>query len=105
MNLYLPIANLRVFQKGPEFFGIKVYNNLSGRIKQLSNNKKKFREVLLLFLYFHSFYNMNLCRTASVVWWSEFLATDPETRVLFPALLEKKGNGSGTGSTQPREYT
>jgi hypothetical protein len=28
MNLYLPIANLRVFQKGPEFFGIKVYNNL-----------------------------------------------------------------------------
>jgi hypothetical protein len=56
MNLYLPIANLRVFQKGPEFFGIKVYNNLPGSIKQLSNNKKKFREFLLLFLYFHSFY-------------------------------------------------
>jgi hypothetical protein len=25
-------------------------------------------------------------RTASVVWWSEFLATNPEVRVLFPAL-------------------
>jgi hypothetical protein len=49
--------------------------------------------------------------TASVVWWSEFLATDPEARVRFPALpdfLEKKqkknSSGSGTGSTQPREY-
>jgi hypothetical protein len=51
--------------------------------------------------------------TASVVWWSEFLATDPEARVRFPALpdflkekKEKKENssGSGTGSTQPREY-
>jgi hypothetical protein len=28
--------------------------------------------------------------TASVVLWSEFLATDPEARVRFPALPEKK---------------
>jgi hypothetical protein len=42
--------------------------------------------------------------TASVVWWSEFLATDPEARVRFPALPEKKNSGSGTGSAQPREY-
>jgi hypothetical protein len=34
----------------------------------------------------------------------EFLATDPEARVRFPALPEKKSSGSGTGSTQPREY-
>jgi hypothetical protein len=27
--------------------------------------------------------------TASVVWWSEFLATDSEARVRFPALPEK----------------
>jgi hypothetical protein len=32
MNLYLSTANLRVFLKGPEFFGIRVYNNLPGRI-------------------------------------------------------------------------
>jgi hypothetical protein len=43
MNLYLPIANLSVFQKGPEFLGIKVYNNLPGSIKQLSDNKRKFK--------------------------------------------------------------
>jgi hypothetical protein len=28
----------------------------------------------------------------------------PEARVRFPALPEKKSSGSGTGSTQPREY-
>jgi hypothetical protein len=43
--------------------------------------------------------------TASVVKWSEFLATDPEVLVRFPALPEFLTNiGSGTGSTQPREY-
>jgi hypothetical protein len=43
--------------------------------------------------------------TASVVWWSEFLAADPEIRVRFPALpYFLRSSGSGTGSTQPREY-
>jgi hypothetical protein len=36
---------------------------------------------------------------------SEFLATDPEVRVRFPALPDfLRSSGSGTGSTQPREY-
>jgi hypothetical protein len=36
---------------------------------------------------------------------SEFLPTDLEVRVLFPALPDfLKSSGSGTGSTQPREY-
>jgi hypothetical protein len=31
-----------------------------------------------------------------VVWWSEFLTTDPEVRVRFPALPEfLRSNGSG----------
>jgi hypothetical protein len=34
--------------------------------------------------------------------WSEFLATDPEVKVRFPALPDLlRSNGSGTG---PREY-
>jgi hypothetical protein len=42
---------------------------------------------------------------SSVVLWSEFLATDPEVRVLFPALPDfLRSSGSGTGSIQPREY-
>jgi hypothetical protein len=44
--------------------------------------------------------------TSSVVWWSEFLATDPEVRVQFPALPDfLRSSGSGTGSTQSREYS
>jgi hypothetical protein len=40
-----------------------------------------------------------------VVWWSEFLATDPEVRVRFPALPGfLRSSGSGTEPTQPREY-
>jgi hypothetical protein len=40
-----------------------------------------------------------------VVYWSEFLATDPEARVRLPALPDfLRSSGPGTGSTQPREY-
>jgi hypothetical protein len=41
----------------------------------------------------------------SAVQWSEFLATDPEARLRFPALPDfLKSSGFGTGSAQPREY-
>jgi hypothetical protein len=37
--------------------------------------------------------------------WSEFLATDPEVQVRFPSLAHSlRSGGSGTGSTQRREY-
>jgi hypothetical protein len=43
--------------------------------------------------------------SASVVQWSEFLATDPEVRDRFPALSDFLGSsGSGTGSTEPCEH-
>jgi hypothetical protein len=44
-------------------------------------------------------YNDRLCGLVVRI-----LATDPEARVRFPALPEKKVVRSGTGSTQPREY-
>jgi hypothetical protein len=35
----------------------------------------------------------------------EFLATDPEVRIRFPALPDfLRSSGSGTGSTHPRQY-
>jgi hypothetical protein len=41
----------------------------------------------------------------NVYLWSEFLATDPEVRVRFPALPDfLRSSGSGTRTTQPREY-
>jgi hypothetical protein len=33
---------------------------------------------------------MSVGVTASVVWWSEFLAADPEAQVRFPALPPQK---------------
>jgi hypothetical protein len=41
----------------------------------------------------------------SVVYWSEFLATDPEVQVRFPALPDfLVSSGSETASTQPLQY-
>jgi hypothetical protein len=58
---------------------------------------------VIIKLQFLSSYLMML--TASVVQWSEFLATDPEVQVRFPALPDSlRSSGYGTGSTQPREY-
>jgi hypothetical protein len=43
--------------------------------------------------------------TASVVQWSEFLATDPEVRVRLPVLPDfRRSSGFGTGFTQYGEY-
>jgi hypothetical protein len=54
---------------------------------------------------FAHFFSNNNKQIASVVQWSEFLATDPEVRVPFPALQDfLRSSESGTGSTQPREY-
>jgi hypothetical protein len=44
-------------------------------------------------------------RPASAVKWPEFLTTDPEVRVRFPALPDfQKSSEYGTGSAQPCEY-
>jgi hypothetical protein len=44
--------------------------------------------------------------TTSVVYWSEFLATDPEFWVQFLVLPDfLKSTGFGTGATQSREYS
>jgi hypothetical protein len=44
------------------------------------------------------------CVTTSVAWWWEFLATNPEVQIWFPEVPDFLISGSGTGSTQPREY-
>jgi hypothetical protein len=42
---------------------------------------------------------------ASVIWWSEFVATNKEVWIRFPALQHfLRRSGSGKGSTHPREY-
>jgi hypothetical protein len=40
-NLYLPQANLTIYQKGAYYAGIKIFNKLPIEIKNTSNNLKK----------------------------------------------------------------
>jgi hypothetical protein len=71
-----------------------------------SQKMKRYKEqafvnIIVIFPQTHS----QLTATTSVVYCSEFLATDPEVRVRFSALpYFLRSSGSGTGSTQPREY-
>jgi hypothetical protein len=60
-NLHLPSANLRVDQRGVCCAGIKIYNHLPTDIKNLSNDKNKFKLALKRFLlcnYFYSWRNI-----------------------------------------------
>jgi hypothetical protein len=42
-NLYLPSANLAMYQKGVYYSGIKIYNHLPTAMKDLSGDKYKFK--------------------------------------------------------------
>jgi len=57
-NLYLPQANLTIYQKVAYYLGIKIFNNLHLEIKNVTGNQKKFKIALKKFLYTYSFYTM-----------------------------------------------
>jgi len=53
-NLYLPQANLNIYQKESPYLGIKIFNNLSLEIKKVAGNLKKFKncsETIFLHLF------------------------------------------------------
>jgi len=56
-DLHTPTANLTTFQKGPFYFGIKVFNPLPTSIKNTSHVINQFRPVLKSFLLINSFYS------------------------------------------------
>jgi len=57
-NLHLSLARLTKYQKGAYFSGIKIYNCLPIRIKQLSGDVNKFKLALNMFLLAGSFYSI-----------------------------------------------
>jgi len=57
-NLYLPQANLTIYQKGAYYSGIEIFNNLPLEIKIVADNQKKFKLALKNFLYTYTFYTM-----------------------------------------------
>jgi hypothetical protein len=58
-NYHLPSSNVSLYQKGVNFTGIKVFNNLPQSINNLSNDTKQFKSVLKNYLYAHSFYSID----------------------------------------------
>jgi hypothetical protein len=42
-NLYLPQANLAVYQKGTYYSGVKFFNNLPLEFKNVASNQNKFQ--------------------------------------------------------------
>jgi hypothetical protein len=58
-NLHPPVSNLSAYQKETDNSGIKVFNSLPTQMKDLSHNRNQFKSALKIFLYFHSFYNLD----------------------------------------------
>jgi hypothetical protein len=57
-DLYVPTANLAIYQKGVYCSGIKIYNQLPTAIKDLSSDKDKFKLALKRYLLHNSFYSL-----------------------------------------------
>jgi hypothetical protein len=57
-DLHLPQANLIIYQRGAQYLGIKIFNNLPLEIKIIAENQKKFTRELNKFVCSHTFYTM-----------------------------------------------
>jgi hypothetical protein len=59
-NIHTATANLNTSQKGPFYFGIKVFNLLPPSIKRTSHDINQFRSVLKVFLFEIHFTQRNI---------------------------------------------
>jgi hypothetical protein len=57
-NLHFPQTNLTIYQKGAGYSGIKIFNNLPLKIKNVAGNQKKCKIALKKYLYTYSFYTL-----------------------------------------------
>ena len=58
LYLYIPQANLTIYQKGAYYSGIKIFNKLPSDIKNVNGNIKKLKAALKKFLSTNSFYTL-----------------------------------------------
>jgi hypothetical protein len=59
-DLYRPQTNLTIYRRGPYYFGIKLFNHLPLKIKELAYDIKQFRAALKAFLHsFYTFYTLD----------------------------------------------
>jgi hypothetical protein len=58
LDLFHPHSHLTLYQKGPYYSGVKLFNSLPLNIKQLAHNILQFRLALSTFLHSKSFYTV-----------------------------------------------
>lgn len=58
VNLHLFKVNLTKYRNGVYHSGVKIFNGLPAKLKEISDNPKKFKSMLKEFLYSHSFYSL-----------------------------------------------
>jgi hypothetical protein len=58
-DLCRPQTNLTTYQRGPYYFGIRLFNHLPLNIKELIDNIKQFRAALNAFLHTKSYYTLD----------------------------------------------
>jgi hypothetical protein len=56
--LHLPQANLTIYQRGAQYLGIKIFNNLLLEIKIVADKQKTFKHELKKLLCNHTFYTI-----------------------------------------------
>jgi hypothetical protein len=59
LDLYCPQTNLTIYQRGPYYFGIKLFNHLPLNIKELAQDTKQFSKALNNFSHSKSFYTLD----------------------------------------------
>jgi hypothetical protein len=57
-NLYVPPANLTLYQKGVYYSGMKIFDHLPTTIKNLTSDRNKLQIALKKFLLNNSFYSL-----------------------------------------------
>jgi hypothetical protein len=57
--LLMPQVNLTIYGKGVYHTGVKVYSAVPYKLKEISDNLKRFKSELKEFLYLHSFYTLD----------------------------------------------
>jgi len=57
-NIYQPVTNYTIHQRGVHYMGIKTFNNLPPHIKDISNDARKFEICLRCFPHKKSFYSI-----------------------------------------------
>jgi hypothetical protein len=58
LDLFQPHSHLTLYQKGPYYSGVKLFNSLPLNIKQLAHNIMQFGLALSTFLHSKSFYTV-----------------------------------------------